>query len=412
MDSAPDLTRDLLAEPPQRLRLNVGQPPVRRGNRLPPWGSRGFGFSLLVYLVSRIPVVIGLAVILWSHPGENLTSVALRADGWWYLHIARSGYTTSLRPVLAPEDFHHRYSDWAFYPGYPVLIRGSHELTSLSYLTSSLVAASVLGLTAVWAMHTLGYLFGGVPVARATALLFAMWPGSAAFSLPYSESLFVTATALALIFLHTQRWLLLGVFGAVALFTRPTGLALLAAITVVALIRFMRERDWRPLAAAAVTAAGGAAFVVYGWARTGDVLVWRHAENLWGQRLDFSTALLTRSLPLLADPLSALRDPTQQRMMLTTLLDLFGLLMLLLMAVAVLLTRRRTSTAMVVYAIATAAMIVGSSAVASRPRMVLAVLPGFVWLAAWLPPRLVVALSACFMVLLGVTTYLWWRVTP
>jgi hypothetical protein len=58
-------------------------------------------------------------------------------------------------------------------------------------------------------------------------------------------------------------------------------------------------------------------------------------------------------------------------------------------------------------------MIVGYSDVASRPRMVVAVLPGFVWSAAWLPRRVTLALCACFLVLLGLTAYAWsWQVTP
>jgi hypothetical protein len=288
-----------------------------------------------------------------------------------------------------------------------------HELSRLPYLPSALVAAWALGLTAVWAMYHLGEAFGGVPTARATALLVAAWPGSAAFSFPYAEGLFVTATALALLSLQKQRWLWAGGFAGAAVAARPSGLALLAAIGVVAVVRLVRERDLRPLAGAALASAPAAAFVADGWMRTGDPLVWRHAENLWGQRLDFSTALLRRSVQVLIHPLSQLRNHAHQLLLLTTLLEMLGLLVLLLMAVAAFAVHNRLSGPMVVYAVAAVALIVGYSTVASRPRMVLAVLPGFVWLAARLPRRLTVALSAGFLVLLGGITFLWsWQVTP
>jgi hypothetical protein len=176
---------------------------------------------------------------------------------------------------------------------------------------------------------------------------------------------------------------------------------------VVAAVRLVRERDWRPLAGTAAACVPAAAFVVYGWVRTGDPLVWRHAENLWGQRLDLSTSLLRRSLQVLIHPLSQLRDHAHQLLLLTTLLDMLGLLVLLLMAVAAFAVRDRLSAPFVAYAVAAVALIVGYSAVASRPRMVLAVLPGFIWLAAWLPRRLILALSAGFLLLLGAITYLW-----
>jgi hypothetical protein len=67
----------------------------------------------------------------------------------------------------------------------------------------------------------------------------------------------------------------------------------------------------------------------------------------------------------------------------------------------------------VVYAAVTLAMILGYSTVSTRPRMVLTVLPGFVWLAAWLPRRGVIGLAICLLPLVGVAMYLWGQdVTP
>jgi hypothetical protein len=379
------------------------------------WGRvpRSLAFSLLVYLVSRIPITVGVVVFLRTHRGQSPTLVMLRQDGWWYAHLAQVGYSRSVRPPLAPTDYHHRYSDWAFFPGYPLLIRGLHELTHLSYLTCGLLAAWVLGLTAVWAMYVLGYLFGGVRVAQGTALLVAVWPGSAAFSFPYSEGLYVTAAALTLIFLYRQRRLWAGIAGAVAVVTRPTGVALLVAIAVVATVRLVRRRDWRPLIALPLAVAGAVAFFAYGWARTGDLIIWRHAENLWGQRLDLSTALIRRTWTVVRDPLGHLSDHAHQLMLLTTILEILGLLMLLLMAAAFVRIRPWRCLFMTAYAVVAVGMIVGYSDVSSRPRMVLAVLPGFVWVAKWLPRRVTIALSACFFVLLGVIGYAWsWQVTP
>jgi hypothetical protein len=67
----------------------------------------------------------------------------------------------------------------------------------------------------------------------------------------------------------------------------------------------------------------------------------------------------------------------------------------------------------VAYAAVTVGMIIAFSTVGTRPRMVLAVLPGFVWVAAWLPRRVTLALSGVFLLLLVPVAFAYsWQVTP
>lgn len=374
----------------------------------------GLRWSLLVYLLSRMPVVAGLVAFWARHPGQDLSTIALHQDGWWYVGIAERGYSTSLRPSVGRiTDYHHAFSDWAFFPGYPLVVRAVHVATLLPYLYAALLASAVLGLLAVWAVHTLGSAFGGAPVGRAAALLVAAWPGAGAFTLPYSEGLFVAAAAMALVYLQRERWVVAGLFGAVATATRPTGVAIVVATAAVAAVRLARRRDPRPIITPLLSLTGIAAFVLYGWARTGDVMIWRHAENLWGQTLDVSQLLIKHSVPVLLHPRHAMHGRTTQPLLAHAVLDLVGVIVLLAMVVVAVRLRRRLSIAGVVYTLVATALVVGYSAVAPRPRMVLLVLPGFVWLAAVLPRRVVYGLSALFMLATPFVVYLWsWRVTP
>ena len=117
--------------------------------------------------------------------------------------------------------------------------------------------------------------------------------------------------------------------------------------------------------------------------------------------------------PLGGDRAARVDHRAHQLLLVTTLMQILGLLMVLLMAVAFVRTRGWRYPALTAYALVAVAMIVMYSDVSSRPRMVLAVLPGFVWAAAWLPRRVTIALSACFLVLLAAITYAWaWSVTP
>jgi hypothetical protein len=84
-----------------------------------------------------------------------------------------------------------------------------------------------------------------------------------------------------------------------------------------------------------------------------------------------------------------------------------GLLLVIATLAAAWANRRRLSLPVVAYTAVSLAMILGYSTVGTRPRMVLTVLPAFVWLAAWLPRRAVIVVAICLLPLLGVVTYLW-----
>lgn len=381
-----------------------------RGRALPD----GLGWSLVVYAISRVPVVLGLVAYWARNPEQDYRTTALRQDGWWYVRLAEDGYSTSLRaPVTTVTDFHHTFSEWGFFPGYPLVTRAVHTVTFLPYLEAALLAAAVLGLLAVWAVYTMGATFGGRPAGRASALLVAAWPGSAVFSLPYSEGLFLAATAMALVYLQRERWVAAGLFGLVAALTRPTGSALIAAGGVVAVVQLVRRHDPRALIAPVLTALGPAAFLLYGWYRTGDLLVWRHAENLWMQRLDLSRVLIQKATAVFEHPVVALHSVTGRAQLSDSVIDAVGALLLLAMAAAAVALRRRLSIGWVTYALVAAALVVAYSAVAPRPRTVLAILPGFVWLAAWLPRRVLYVLCALCLVATPFVVYVWsWRVSP
>jgi hypothetical protein len=83
------------------------------------------------------------------------------------------------------------------------------------------------------------------------------------------------------------------------------------------------------------------------------------------------------------------------------------LILVVAMLAAAWANRRRLSPPPVTYAAVSLALILGYSTVSTRPRMLLTVVPGFVWLAAWLPRRAVIVLAICLLPLLGAVTYLW-----
>ena len=139
----------------------------------------------------------------------------------------------------------------------------------------------------------------------------------------------------------------------------------------------------------------------------------RHAENLWRQRADFNSTVVQVTVQLFGDLGTSMDTDVGRRAVAASLFRLVGLLLLVAILAAMWANRRHLSLPMAAYAVVSLAMILGYSTVSTRPRMVLTILPGFVWLAAWLPRRAAIALALCMLPLIGVVTYLWGQdVTP
>jgi len=350
--------------------------------------SPALRWCLRWYVGTRLVAMAAVALYLAFNPKVEAGSLVTKWDGWWYERIATLGYSRSLRPPLPRvTDWHHNYSDWAFFPGYPVLIRALHEVTFLPIAVVALGLSVVLGLVATRAVYALGEEYGGEQVGRAASLLFLAWPGSAVLGEPYSEGLYLAAAGYSLLFLIRRRWVLAGLLGAVATATRPTGTALIAAAGVVALVELWRRRDWWAVAAPALSATGIAGFVAFGWWRTGDPQVWRHAENLWVQRFDLNHKQLRTLYRSFVHLPSYLRSAGNREILAASVAQAFGILGMTGLLGALWALRRRLNLALAVYAFVALLTVVGYSAVGPRPRTLLAVLPAFVWTGAWLPPR-------------------------
>jgi hypothetical protein len=373
---------------------------LRRALRLlPRRPSSAMLYVLGVYLATRLAVAFGSAV---ASVGRTLPGVGDRAvpwDSFWYLTIARSGYSPTLHPTGLGH--HDKYSDWAFYPAFPLVVRAVHEVTRMPIVVAGYVAAGVLGLLAIRAVYALGAQLGGERVGRGSALLLAAWPGSVVLTLPYSEGLFIAATATSVLLFLRRRWWLAGLAGLVSTAARPMGIALVLALLAGAVIEVARRdrREWAAMGAPAVAALGLGGFLLYGDLRTGDWLVWQHAEALWGQRLDFSSHMIETWITRLSQPDSY--RATQ------AILEIAGMTVLVAGLVAAGIAWRRLTAPVLVYAAVSAAMVLGYSQVATRPRMILAVFPVFIGLARILPPRVVEVLGVALASTIALVTFLY-----
>lgn len=255
------------------------------------------------YAASRVVtfLALGLAAFVTR---RSLRSVITVWDGRWYERIALGGYPTS----VPHGDFDagtgwRAQSEVAFFPLYPMVVRGADRILPGSAVLAGVVVALVFGALATVLVWMLARHLSDQESADRTAVLFAFFPGAFVFSLLYSEPLMLALAAACLLALLDRRWLAAGAFGAAATAARPNAIALAAACAWAAVAAIRERREWRALVAPVLAPLGMAGFFAFLWWRTGEPFVWFRVERQgWGERMDFGRGNLEASLAFLRDP--------------------------------------------------------------------------------------------------------------
>jgi hypothetical protein len=239
---------------------------VRRHAWIGAWWLGGRGLVLVASLASRRGID---ALGMW--------------DGRWYRTVARDGY------LLVPG----RQSDPAFFPLFPVLLRGGHAL-GLGYTAAAVAIANGAFLVALLAFHALTEELFGDSLARRATVYLAIFPFGYVFSMAYPESLVLAAIALACLAAIRGRWPAAAMCAAAAALARPE--ALFLALPLAALGWRQRSRlspGGRAVALGAALAplAAAAAFPLYLDRVLHDPLAWTRAERAWGRHFSVLGAL-------------------------------------------------------------------------------------------------------------------------
>jgi hypothetical protein len=266
--------------------------PVAPADR--PWRRAWLiGTSTWLAAVATYLIVTLLSWMIEERPGPAMSRLYQVWDHWdtgYYMRISRIGYTAD-RP-----DTH------AFFPLFPILLRGVDTVVPGPTLISSLVLSNLCCIGALVVLHR----FAAREVDPATAdrlLLFLMaFPTAFFLSAGYNGSLYLLLSVSALYCLRSGRFVTAGAFGAFASATRLTGVLLVLPFV----LEYARQNRWRapgwlrwpgrgPVAQRAAVVlrpdaagvllipVGVAAFATYCWVRFGDPLDFAHAQEVWGK---------------------------------------------------------------------------------------------------------------------------------
>ncbi|MFJ8009570.1 hypothetical protein [Streptomyces fagopyri] len=243
--------------------------------------------ALLAYAAVRLVGLLALA--LWAHAQHHGVRpiLATQWDAHWYLGIARHGYAHRLGTA-------HDANNLAFFPLYPFLVRAVAALTPGTVATAGLLITVAASFLAAWGVFAVGHRLHGRRAAVLLTVLWAALPVGLVQWMGYTESLFTAFAAWSLYAVLSERWLWAGWLAALSGLTRPTGIAVAAAVTVTALLALRHRFSSRALVAAAVAPAGWLAYVGWVGLRLGRWDGYFAVQRLWHNEWDGGAETLRR----------------------------------------------------------------------------------------------------------------------
>jgi hypothetical protein len=250
-----------------------------------PRGSASLDWSSLRYIagwyvLSRCAVLLLAQAAVWANSPVSVYNALTGWDSSWYGGIATHGYPSSAHG--SP-----RGNIWAFFPAWPALLHVAHVVAGGSWQRNAIALNFVLGFTAALCLWLVVANVFDRPVADRTVVLFLFMPSAFTLSMAYTESLFITVSALCLYALRRKWWLVAGLAAAVASGTRIPGIVLVACCAWAAGAELVRGRGrgrYVALLAPLLAPMGLVGFMAVVRAKVGNATEFLSAEKVWNNR--------------------------------------------------------------------------------------------------------------------------------
>jgi hypothetical protein len=359
--------------------------------------------ALRAFLLTRPAVfAVALAAVITigtATPGfvlsrDPLDNLPARFDAGWYGGIALEGYTW--------DHTFQRQRNIAFFPALPLLMRPlgavfgmyddgpSRERRTLRGLWAGVVISLVAFFWALYYVSRVAADLIGPDRAPAATLLLAAYPFALFFNAPYTESLFLLASAGAAYHFLRRDWIAASCWGLLAGLSRPNGCFLSLPLALLALEKGQGTREkGQGLVVAAMPGVGMLVFTLYLYQLTGGVwFAWARSHEAWGRSFKGVGPVLSfveqvRSVPFLQlivdNPFNAI--------------NAVGVVFALLLTYPVF---RKVGLAWGVFVLANLLPPLLAGGLISMGRLTSTLFPLFLAFAAILPPRAVPGWAAAF----------------
>lgn len=285
------------AVPKQEPAAHAAPTADRPGRAARPW--RGSLLAALPVWTTAYVAWVAVTYLAWavlSRPESSSPSVAELLPTSWqrydfqrFVTIAQDGYATDQSP--------------AFFPLYPLLIRGLDPVLPGGPFLAALVLSAAALLGALVMLHRLVDSEWGADVARRAIWLLMAFPTAYYLGLGYNTSLFLGFSVACLYLVRRGHWWAAGAVGGLATLTRSGGVLLGAVFAY----EYLRVRGFRPSAirwnalAVLLIPAGLAVYAAYLWSARGDALAFVHAQGEWSRSLDWPWTSLVNTVEYLGN---------------------------------------------------------------------------------------------------------------
>ena len=322
---------------------------------------------------------------------SELANLPIRWDAGWYLTIALEGYAWTATP--------RGQETIAFFPAYPMLIRavGLFRLdrqTEVWGVWLAVLVSVVLFAGALAYVYRLAVRAGTPDAARTSVLLLAAYPYALFFGLPYTESLFLLATAGAISHQVERQYGRAALFALVAGLSRPNGVLVGVPLGLFLLRHFWADwrstpgatvggavgRTWPGLLAVLAPALGVGIFSFACWWHTGNAFPWLQAQAAGWNR---SSTQFWRFF----DDLHKLLAPGLEVALGWRPFDVFNLLASVLALLAIWPVGRRLGPELAAYVAVSTMVPLVYGGLMSMGRFTSVLFPIFLWLGLALGPR-------------------------
>jgi hypothetical protein len=251
--------------------------------------TRPWLLAIGVFVLVRLTGLVVLA-ILADNRDRELFDVLKSWDGDWYLAIAENGYDHVPDRFIDAAGHRSRTTPLAFFPLYPMLIRGLAVVTGGDALAAGLVISLIAGCLAAVAIFRISQIVDPRP--KTGLLLVALWGGAPmaiTLSMAYTEALFTALAAWALVGVLERKWILAGLCTAFAGLVRPSASVLVGVVGLAALITVFREhKAWQAVVGAILSPLGLLGWWGYVANETGSLTGWFDIQrDGWFSYFDF-----------------------------------------------------------------------------------------------------------------------------
>ncbi|OGM30540.1 hypothetical protein A2630_02155 [Candidatus Woesebacteria bacterium RIFCSPHIGHO2_01_FULL_44_10] len=221
-------------------------------------------FILFAFLASYFtPLVTGYLGQQYDPALPRLAWVWANFDGMHYLSIADNGY--------AGDNF-------AFFPLYPFLINLTAYLIPISKLYLGLTISWTALLGSLILIHKIIRLDYSEKIATRALILLSFFPMAFFYQSVYAESLFLLVSTTSFYLLRKQKWFASGIFGTLALASRPFAIALLPALLIEAF-----PKNKKVFLTIFLAGLGLLAYLAYQQIAFGDFLLFQKSLVGWEQ---------------------------------------------------------------------------------------------------------------------------------